>query len=132
MARIRTAAVIIERAEEIGAEFALAMNVTSDRLSYFGSGSDFKLEQLRRLAAVNADCRLKTEDFLRERKHSGFTDLIFITPSLSPDSTDYIAGLRERGFGVMAYSLRNEAESEFCSRIVRRVERKKEEKSEKL
>lgn len=121
---IKAAAFAMERAEEIGAEFALEMNVTEDRLSYFGSGPDFKLEQLRRLAAVNADCRLKTEDFLRERKHSGFTDIIFITPSLSSDSVDYIAGLRERGFGVMAYSLRNEAESEFCSRIVRRVERK--------
>lgn len=123
---IKAAAFVMERAEEIGAEFALSINAVGEPVVFSGSGAEFKLEQLRRLAAVVPECRLRIGEFLTELSPSGYTDVILITPALSEESVRYLEELKTRGTGVYAYAMRNEAEAEFCSQIIRKADGKKQ------
>lgn len=118
---IKAAAFVMERAEEIGAEFKLSINAEENMPIYSGYGTDFRLEQLRRLAAVIPNCRLRTGEFLAECPPFGCTDLIFITPTLSKASASYLEELKLKGTGVYVYAMRNEAEAKFCSQIIRKA-----------
>lgn len=118
---IKAAAFVMERAGEIGAEFALSINTVSETLVFSGSGEEFKLEQLRRLAALTPECRLRTREFLTERSAVGYTDIILITPTLSEETAEYLEELRSRGTGIYAYAMHNEAEVGFCSQIIRKA-----------
>lgn len=118
---IKAAAFVMERAEEIGAEYALSINSVGETLVFSGAGEDFKLEQLRRLAAVTPECRLRTGEFLTELSPAEYTDIILITPALSEETAEYLEELKTRGIGIYAYAMRNEAEAEFCSQIIRKA-----------
>ncbi|MCM1055635.1 MAG: DUF58 domain-containing protein [Bacteroides sp.] len=118
---IKAAAFVMERAEEMRAEYALAINIPDEEPLAFGSGTEFKLEQLRRLALLKADCNLRIEDFLRDQPVGEFTDAVLITPTFSEESAEYLEKLRGQGMGVRAYAVRDETNADFCSRITRRV-----------
>lgn len=115
---IKAAAFVMERAEETGAEYALSINAAEDASVFSGSGAAFCLEQLRRLAAVKTDCRLRTAEFLTERSCAEYTDVILITPTLSEASSEYLEELKAKGMGVYAYAARNESDSKLCSQII--------------
>ena len=114
---IKAAAFVMERAEEIGAEYALSINAEEKAVVFSGSGGEFRLEQLRRLAAVKIDCRLRTAEFLTELSYAEYTDVILITPTLSEVTAEYLEELKAKGMGVYAYAARIESESKLCSQI---------------
>ena len=118
---IKAAAFVMEMAEEMKAEFALVINIPDQEPLTAGSGAGFRLEQLRRLAAVEADCYLRIEDFIMEQPVGEFTDVILITPTLSFESTDRLEDFKNQGLGVHAYAMHNESDADFCSQITRRV-----------
>lgn len=118
---IKAAAFVMERAEEMKAEFALVINVPDQEPLTVGAGAGFRIEQLRRLAAVEADCYLRIEDFLRSQPVREFTDVVLITPTLSFETADFLEKIKNHSIGICAYSMHNEAEAVFCSQITRKV-----------
>lgn len=117
---IKAAAYVMEKAENIKAEFALSINVSGYSPVISGSGTEFRYEQLRRLAAVTPECYLRTADFLRNNRTYEFTDIVLITPVLSSETADYLIKLKNQGLGVYAYTMNNEADMDFCSVITGR------------
>lgn len=117
---IKAAAFVMEKTENIGADYALSINVPGQLAAISGAGTEFRYEQLRRLAAVNPDCCLRTGDFLRNNWAYEFTDVILITPVLSFETGNYLTKLKNQGLGVYSYTMNNEADIDFCSVISRR------------
>ena len=116
---IKAAALALDEAVRIGAEFALAMNLPDEEAPEVNGGESFRLKQLKRLAAVKTDCKCGVEEFIDNTPLGGYTDIVLITPTLSCAVADKLKGLQDKGFGVFVYSPQNEAEAEFCARIVR-------------
>ena len=116
---IKAAALALEESVRIGAEFALTMNLPDELPPEVNAGEGFRLKQLRRLAAVKAECKCGIAEFIDSVPLEGYTDIVLITPTLSVNTADKLKGLRDKGFGVFVYSPRNEAEAEFCAQIRR-------------
>ena len=116
---IKAAALALDESVRIGAEFALAMNLPNEEAPEVNSGEGFRLKQLRRLAAVNADCKFTVAEFIDSVPLGGYTDIVLITPTLSVETADKLKTLQNQGYGIFVYSPRNEAEAEFCAQITR-------------
>ena len=116
---IKAAALALDESVKIGAEFALAMNLPGEEAPEVNSGEGFRLKQLRRLAAVKADCKCGVAEFIDSVSLGGYTDIVLITPTLSKDTADKLKMLQGKGLGVFVYSPRNDAEAEFCAQITR-------------
>lgn len=116
---IKAAAYALEKAEEMSAEFALVLNLPQQPPISTGVGTDFKLIQLRRLAAAETDCLLTIGDFLREQPFAEFTDVVLITPYLSQETAEFLFTLKNRGQGVRVYARNNETDVDFCSLIIK-------------
>lgn len=118
-ALIKAAALALEESVRIGAEFSLVMNLPDEGPPEVNGGEGFRLKQLRRLAAVKADCKCGIEEFMDSVPLESYTDIVLITPTLSVNTAEKLKDLRGKGFGVFVYSPRNEAEAEFCAQIKR-------------
>ena len=118
-ALIKAAALALDEAVRIGAEFALTMNLPDEEPLEVNSGEGFRMKQLRRLAAVKADCKCGVAEFIDSVSMGGYTDIVLITPTLSTDTADKLKKLQNQGYGVFVYSPQNEAEAEFCAQITR-------------
>ncbi|MCH5200214.1 MAG: DUF58 domain-containing protein [Oscillospiraceae bacterium] len=116
---IKAAALALDEAVRIGAEFALVMNMPEEEAPVVNSGEGFRLKQLRRLAAVKPDCDRGAAEFIDGISLGGYTDIVLITPTLSQDTANKLKGLQSKGLGVFVYSPKNEAEAEFCTQITR-------------
>lgn len=117
---IKAAAFVMETAENMRAEFALSINVPRQSAAISGTGTEFRYEQLRKLAGVTPGCFLRTADFLRNNRLHEFTDVVLITPVISVETGDYLTRLKNQGLGVYAYTMNNETDVDFCSVIRRR------------
>ena len=116
---IKAAALALDESVRIGAEFALVMNLPDEEALEVNSGEGFRMKQLRRLAAVKADCKYGAAEFIDSVPKGGYTDIVLITPTLSSDTADKLKELKSKGLGIFAYSPRNDAGAEFCAQITR-------------
>lgn len=109
---IKAAAFAIQQGVDSKAEYTLCINVPDDEIRKNGSGKDFQLELLRRLARVEPQYNLPITDYITRQRPEEYTDIILIAPYISQTTSDYLKGRIGTGQSVRVYSTRFEARDE--------------------
>lgn len=119
---IKAAAFALDQAVALNSEFALAINIPGQEPVYAGSGEDFRMEQLRRLAGTKLLCESTVSDFIQKQKLDEYTDILLITPLLSEKTAEILKERENLGQGIKVYGTQNQSNSDMFVQIVRKAE----------